>query len=109
MTVISMLTSGAFLDGRSIDALTIIVATLVVGIKALVQRHIYQEPWPSLRVAIVDFLNGSVIVPFVLMIGSVISPRLFQQLFLQNPVQIALAGLIGLIFVIGEIFHTEAK
>jgi hypothetical protein len=50
-----------------------------------------------------DFLNGTVVIPFVLMIGAVFSSTLLEYLRSTSPVSTAIAGAIGLLFVSNEL------
>lgn len=57
--------------------------------------------WGSQKV-ITDFLNGATAVPFACMAATVFYPGL-APIILANKATLAMAGAIGLIFVIGEI------
>ena len=50
-----------------------------------------------------DFLNGTVITPFLLMTGSVFNGTILEYLRTASPVSISIAGSIGLFFVIAEL------
>jgi hypothetical protein len=50
-----------------------------------------------------DFLNGTVVTPFLLMIGAVFSNVLLNYLRSASPVSTAIAGAIGLLFVSNEL------
>jgi hypothetical protein len=54
-----------------------------------------------------DFLNGVVLVPFAMMLAVPFSPIVLEYLRNSNPVIFALAGGIGLIFVVAELFNTD--
>lgn len=49
-------------------------------------------------------LNGVMLIPFSMMVGSIFSSQLMDQLMSSTKITVAIAGLAGLIFVIGEIF-----
>jgi hypothetical protein len=49
-----------------------------------------------------DLLNGSVIYPFALLVVSVGNTNVFNYLK-DSRVSLALAGLVGIIFVVGEL------
>ena len=52
-----------------------------------------------------DFLNGTTLVPFALMIGSVASRDIFDLLTQTNMAFVGVAGSIGIVFVIGELLE----
>lgn len=56
---------------------------------------------------IIDFLNGTVVVPFILMIGSAFSLAVMQEALKTNKLFLAIGGVIGLIFVVREFFNGE--
>ena len=57
----------------------------------------------SLTAVGADFLNGTVVTPFCLMIGAVFSTTILQYLRSTSPVSTSIAGAIGLFFVISEL------
>jgi len=96
-----MLLFGKPIDGGLIDALTLLVGLLMVVIKILIRRYKGQQPIASAQAATIDFLNGVVILPFLMISASVFSPNLIPQ----NTVSVALAGGVGLSLVLGELFR----
>jgi len=51
---------------------------------------------------VVDFLNGTVIVPFLLLIGATFSKELLEEALKTDKVFFAVGGLIALSFVVRE-------
>jgi uncharacterized membrane protein YdcZ (DUF606 family) len=91
------------LDGNPFDIATIIVALLAVFIKPTKRRWSNQLPAFNFRDAVVDFLNGTVIVPFLLLIGSVFSKHILAEALATNKVALAYGGVIGLFFIFREL------
>lgn len=60
-----------------------------------------------MRWVIVDFMNGLLIVPFCLLIGSVFSSALLQSAVTLNRGLFAEAGFIALAFVMRELFGPD--
>lgn len=85
-----------------IDGGTVLVGLCFVGLKIALRAQRKQKPF-TVRLCAVDFLNGIVVVPFLMMIGAAARPDLMQYLH-DSRVSIAIAGVIGLFFVLGEIF-----
>jgi hypothetical protein len=52
---------------------------------------------------VVDFLNGTVVTPFLLMVGAVFNGTILDYLRTASPVSISIAGSIGLFFVLAEL------
>ena len=52
---------------------------------------------------VVDFLNGTVVTPFLLMVGAVFNGTILDYLRSAGPVSISIAGSIGLFFVLAEL------
>lgn len=98
--------SPALMDGV-VDAATIGIGLAIVVAKIGWRWKIGKSPAVSVPMCGVDFLNGTVVLPFVLMLGSVFSPVVFAYLKSANPVMTAIAGGIGLFFVLGELSRTE--
>jgi hypothetical protein len=92
---------------RLIDALTIVVGGVVVVIKIAARKFSKANPKPETNVAKcgTDFLNGSLVVPFSTMVLAVLLPQIHEYIITTSAVSIALAGGIGVIFVIGELWR----
>ena len=52
-------------------------------------------------------LNGVMLVPFLMMVGSVFSSDLLKELLSSAKITLAIGGLAGLIFVLGELCKTK--
>lgn len=90
-----------------VDAATIGCGLLIVLLKILLRWSLTKGPAASVPACGIDFLNGSVVVPFCLMLGSpfapMFSPTIVAYLRSGSPAMTALAGGIGLFFVLGEL------
>lgn len=86
----------------AIDAWTLAVAFVVVAAKAAYRHRNAQGPAFSRNACINDLLNGSVIVPFCAMIGSVFSQSLLAYAHTGSLLN-GLAGAVGLFFIAGEL------
>lgn len=99
-------------DPFGVDPVTIFVAILASSFTLTVRYFRDVKPIATRRRVINDFLNGSVIYPFLLLIVSVASTRVFDYIK-DAKLAIALAGTVGVIFVIGELVlacsHEEKK
>jgi hypothetical protein len=58
---------------------------------------------------ILDFLNGTVLVPFVLLIGATFSTAIFEEALKSNRLFLTVGGFIGLIFVVREFINGDAS
>lgn len=92
------------IDGSFVDMTTIGVGFFATIISPCRRRLCRQKPYFSREIAIVDMLNGVMLVPFSLMIGSVFSSELMRELLTSAKITVAIGGLAGLFFVIGELF-----
>lgn len=91
------------IDGSLAD-----MAAIAVGIASALLRPVKRwsdgrKPLFQRESAIVDVLNGVTIVPFLLMIGSVFSTAILAELIKSAKVTLAIGGMVGLIFVLGEL------
>lgn len=86
-----------------VDGGTVIVGLIIVAIKIGWRFRTKQAPAISVRPCAIDFLNGIVIVPFGMMVLGALMPSVMEHLH-DSKVSIAIAGVIGLFFVLGEIF-----
>jgi hypothetical protein len=98
----------AIFDGHAVDYWTIGIAFLAVLIRPI--RHLIggKRPCFTRRATMVDFMNGVVVVPFVLLVLASMSSKMLDEVVKTNRFFLAIAGVIGLIFVIGEIMDLEA-
>lgn len=89
----------AWVASATVDAWTLAVALLVVVTKIAWRRWHRLPPYMSPKACGKDLLDGTVIVPFGLMVVAVFWSKMPQNSALLN----GIAGLIGLFFVLGEI------
>jgi uncharacterized membrane protein YdcZ (DUF606 family) len=88
------------------------MATIVLALSSCAIRPIKRAvkksgPCFALRDIVVDFLNGTVIVPFTLLIGATFSKTILEEALKSNKLFLAIGGVIGLLFVLREYFHGE--
>jgi len=91
------------LDGSIADMSAIVVGVLSIFIKPVKRMRAKESRIFVREDAIVDVLNGVTIVPFLLMIGSVFSSYVMDELIKSAKITLAIGGVVGLIFVIGEL------
>lgn len=89
------------IDG-TVDAATVGVG-IAVALSKTAWRYLRKSGEISLSQMGTDFLNGTVIPPFVLMIGAVFSMRALEYQRTASPVSMSIAGAIGLLFVLNEL------
>jgi hypothetical protein len=94
----------AQVDGL-VDAITIGVGFFVVLTKLGIRRG-KGKPL-SLSACGVDLLHGTVVTPFVLMVASVFSVTAYEYLRSTSAVMTAIAGGIGLLFVLFELVKID--
>jgi hypothetical protein len=93
------------LDGSVVDMTTIGVGLAAMFLRPL-RRKLNKHPnCFSMRDCVVDFLNGSTIVPFLLLVMSVMSTRLLHEALQTNKLSMGIAGVIGFIFIARELLH----
>ena len=91
-------------DGNIVDIATIVVGGLSSAIRPIKRVYFNNKPYFSREKCINDMLNGVMLIPFSMMVGSIFSSQLMDQLMSSTKITVAIAGMAGLIFVIGEIF-----
>jgi hypothetical protein len=91
-------------DGNVVDIATIVVGGLSAAVRPLKRMYAKDKPYFSREKGINDMLNGVMLIPFSMMVGSIFSSELMNQLMSSTKITVAIAGMAGLIFVIGEIF-----
>lgn len=97
---------GYALDGSLIDAATLLVGIIAIFVKPIV-RAFRKQPkakWFVQRDCGVDFLNGCSLVPFVCMAISVVSSGFMQEFVKSSKISLGIGAVIGLLFVVPEIF-----
>ena len=96
------------IDGNTVDMVTIAVGVVTALISPLSRYIGKQKPYFVRETATVDMLNGVMLVPFLMMVGSVFSSDLLKELLSSAKITLAIGGLAGLIFVLGELCKTKA-
>jgi len=92
------------IDGNLVDIATISVGALSSSIRPIKRLLCGCQPCFHREKAINDMLNGVMLVPFTMMVGSIFSSDLMKELLSSAKITLAIAGLAGLFFVLGEIF-----
>ena len=92
------------IDGNGVDIATMIVGGLSTILRPTKRYFCDIEPCFSREKAINDMLNGVMLIPFSMMVGSIVSSEIMNQLMSSTKITVAIAGFVGLIFVVGEIF-----
>lgn len=91
------------IDGNAID-----MATLGCGFGAMLIRPLRcmlrGDPAWNRQHVVTDFLNGSSLVPFVLIVGSTFWSWMLDEA-LKSKVSLSLAGGVGLFFVMAEVLN----
>lgn len=95
------------IDGGIADMATIAVGVLVTFFRPTRRLVNGKRPLTTRQEAVTDFLNGATLVPFVLLIGAVFSSSLLKALVESSKPTLAVGGVVGLIFVIGELFAKD--
>jgi len=90
------------LDGNPVDMLTICVGVGACLIRPIRRRFHHSTRCFVFHDVITDFLNGTVIVPFALLVGATFSQQLLHEALHTNRAFFAIAGLVTLSFVIRE-------
>ncbi len=94
-------------DGNAVDMFSIGFGALAILVKAAARKINGSDSCFNTRESINDLLNGASLVPFGLMIGSVFSSQLMQELMTSAKLSLGLAGGIGIFFILGELFKTK--
>jgi hypothetical protein len=96
------------LDPWGIDSVTLGVGLIAVMLLATIRWICKSEPVFSRRRVITDFLHGSVIYPFALLMVSVPDIQIFDHLR-NSRLVLGLAGGVGIFFVVGELITTALE
>jgi hypothetical protein len=97
----------AFLvDGSFVDITTLCVGAAAIFIRPIKRWRKNARPAFARRECVIDFLNGATLVPFLLLVGSVLSSELLQEA-LKAKLSIGLAGAVGVFFIAGELLAGE--
>lgn len=90
-------------DGSPLDIATVVIALLAILIRPARNLLRGLPAQVSYRDAVVDFLNGTAIVPFLLLVGSVFSKQILEEALKTNKLALAYGGVIGLLFIVREL------
>jgi len=101
--------SFALIDGNWLDMLTIVAGFFAIFIKPMLRRRLNISPRWVHRDAINDFLTGASIVPFALLLGAIFNKWILDQLIQGSKVSLGLAGGIGVMFVLKELFSVRKQ
>ena len=96
-------------DGNIVDMTTISVGVAASAVSPLKRFIGTRKPYFNRDKAISDILNGVTLVPFLMMVGSVFSSDILNGLMSSAKITVAIGGLAGLAFVIGEIFNDKTS
>lgn len=94
-------------DGNPFEMCTIGVAALSVFFRPLRRKLRNKERCFVFHDVVVDFLNGTVIVPFLLLIGATFSKELLDEALRTDKVFFAIGGGIALLFVLREYVNRD--
>ena len=90
------------LDGNVVDMATIGVGLMPPLVRVLKKCLSKTNPYFVREQAVNDMLNGVMLVPFLMMAGSVFSSEIMTQLVSSAKITLAIGGVAGLFFVLGE-------
>lgn len=90
-------------DGNPFEMWTVGVAATSCVIRPI-RRHVKKSKVPCwvFRDIVLDFLNGTVIVPLLILVGSIFSRELLEEAVKTDKVFFAIAGIVALLFVLRE-------
>jgi hypothetical protein len=91
-------------DGSIVDMATLLAGLVALLVKPVKRLLTGRRPAWIHRDCIVDFLNGCTTVPFVTLILAVYSKAFLDEVIKTNKVSLMVSGIIGLLFVLKEIF-----
>lgn len=97
------------LDGNPYDMATIVVACVTCFIRPIRRFLTKKLPCFTLRDLVVDFLNGTVVVPFMLLVGATFSKAILDAALKSNKLFLTIGGVIGLFFVFREYFTDSSS
>lgn len=90
------------------------MATIGVAIASCMVRPIRRAlrktgPCFTANNIILDFLNGTVLVPFCLLVGATFSTAILEEALKSSKLFLTVGGFIGLIFVVREFINGDAS
>ena len=99
------------IDGSVVDILSLVSAVASPLVKPCRRMWLRKfRPETDIRKwtqgeCVADVLNGASLVPFVLLVGCVVSSELLKTALETSKVFMGIGGLIGIVFVAGEIYR----
>lgn len=99
---------GGVLDGNWVDMLTITSGVLGVFAKPFRRWRVGQGPCWVHRDVMNDFLNSASFAPFALLFAAPFNMWVFTELVSASKVSLGLAGGIGGLYVVKEIFSIRS-
>jgi len=93
-------------DGNLVDVCAVIFGGVCIFIKPVKRFLNGKKPYFSRNNCIFDFLNGTTLIAFALLIATLFSDH-FLYMVLQAKLSIAVAGVVGIIFLLGEFFNDQ--
>ncbi len=94
-------------DGNVVDMTTIAVGIFSSLISPCRRYFTGKKPSFIREKAIADMMNGVVLVTFLMMIGAVFSSEVMKELLSSAKLTVAIGGMAGLFFIVGELFKGE--
>lgn len=95
--------AGIPIDGSTVDIATLLVGVACIFLKPAKRLVLKRRPCFDSRDCTIDFLNGAALVPFIVLVGSVVSSKILAEALQFARFPMAGAGVMGLIFVIREL------
>lgn len=95
------------IDGNPYDMATFVIALLSSLIRPARRASEHSNACFDYHHMLVDFLNGIVIVPFLLLIGAVFSNAILEEALRSNKLFLGVGGVIGLSFVLRDYFSDD--
>lgn len=102
------------MDGNIVDIVTVTMALLIAVARLIWKKAINPEAPFDPKDSVMDFLNGALVVPFLLLFSSVFSSYFLAALLATNKVILGLAGVAGIFILVRELLNkpvvkTQAK
>lgn len=94
-------------DGNPMDMATLLVAAMTCFIRPVKRAFKKNGDCFDFRDIVIDFMNGTVIIPFCLLVGTAFSKAILEEALKSNKLFLAIGGVIGLLFVLREYFHGD--
>jgi len=92
------------IDGNPFDMATFIVAVAACFIRPIRRIRRGAKPYGACERMALDMLEGTIIIPFLLLVGSVFSSVLLAEALRTSKLFMGVGGLIGLLFVLRDYF-----